>query len=694
MRTARAVALYTLWLRVIGTALFVIVLAVDRSWYGNEASVVGAVVAGVILRILHFPIGKYAYVSMSSILALGGAILFGPAISMLGIVAGVVVVETTLQRKSWLAAWVNSAREVLALIPAYGIYAAVLAVSEAAYALSVDAIPALSLFALLYYLLTRTLFYFTLGLRGKLSYDETQFILRYDAVSYGIILVATAAIVVTLALLPSRVWPFVIALLGFAGHTVRRILEEAVQAEQLNKIHAMESVITSNMSLDVSLAKLEVLTHRILDWNDFRVYRRSGDDFRLLYRGTAAESRGGEIPVALDDLRRDMSLESEPLLVRDGDRDPRTIHLPPTIRSLIIQPLWFGNEFLGTLELEHSKNRQYGRREVALVAACSHRVATAIHIADLRQPLVDTVDRIGAQVRGLRAAAEALRSTASAMARSTKAISSALSRQDQDVAEGLEATRELKEATKHVVEDSAEAATASGSASDTAARHRRTIAGAIERLVALNAFVTESAAKVDQLNTASRGIVKFLASIRELADLTNLLALNAAIEAARAGDQGRGFAEVAKEVRRLAEQSGQAAVEAGELVEEMQVHLVEVVEQMRRGREAVGGVEEMSAEGVEALDAIVEAAVDATRHAEQIAKTAERQQVAFELLGNRMDGVAEISSRNRADADKMMERAGEVETGADGLRRATQELDSIAVMLAEVTRRFTSESTT
>src|SRR5207248_10434625 len=95
----------------------------------------------------------------------------------------------------------------------------------------------------------------------------------------------------------------------------------------------------------------------------------------------------------------------------------------------------------------------------------------------------------------------------------------------------------------------------------------------------------------------------FIASIRELADMTNLLALNAAIEAARAGKHGKGFAVVADEVRRLAEQSGNAALEAGELVQDIHRQVGEVVEQMRRGQGNVGGGEGPSAGAWEARDA-------------------------------------------------------------------------------------------
>src|SRR5207244_11287784 len=115
----------------------------------------------------------------------------------------------------------------------------------------------------------------------------------------------------------------------------------------------------------------------------------------------------------------------------------------------------------------------------------------------------------------------------------------------------------------------------------------------------------------------SRRITGFIASIRELADMTNLLALNAAIEAARAGKHGKGFAVVAEEVRRLAEQSANAAPEAGELVQDIHRQVGEGVEQMRRGQVNGGGVEEISAGALEAQDALVAATAEGRAHAQR-----------------------------------------------------------------------------
>jgi methyl-accepting chemotaxis protein len=689
----RLVRAYSVYLRVFGIALFLIVPAVDRSWLA-EVEMVGVMfVMAAMVRPGQLALGKYAYVTLTPVVALVGALLLGPGIAVPGLTAGTFTADLMLLRKTAFASLVNACREVVGLMAAYGAFAAVLAATNNPPILSVEAIPAITVYVLSYYGLTRFLFYFTLAMRRKLEAHEAQFILRYEVLTYGIMSVAVAVIVLTVVLLPPMTWPFVGMLLLFGVYAIKRIIEEAVHAEQLAKVHAMESVLSSIADLDLSLVQLERLTHRILDWNDFRVYGRSDSELVLLYRGTEGANAGGEIPASLDELREQAVEQRKAIVIRDGDRDVRALRLPSSIQSLIIQPLQFGEQLLGTLELEHHKRREYERRQVALVEACAHRIATAIHIAQLRQPLVDTVQRIGVQVGSLGKAANAVRDAAKAMADSTRAIVMALSQQDADVAEGLSATRNLSEASRVVVSDSAEAAAASGKASDAAKRHRQTIAGAIERLVALKSFVGESSSKVDGLDAASRRIVRFLASIREQADMTNLLALNAAIEAARAGEHGRGFAEVAKEVRSLAEQSGNAAIEAGQLVEDMQVRLRQVVDQMSRGQATVGGVEDMSTEGLKALEQIVLATLEATGHASRIAATAEHQQESFSQLRDRMDEISGISTRNRQDADLMLDRVRDVEAGVDDLAVATSELDSIATMLAEVTRKFTTDGT-
>jgi methyl-accepting chemotaxis protein len=112
---------------------------------------------------------------------------------------------------------------------------------------------------------------------------------------------------------------------------------------------------------------------------------------------------------------------------------------------------------------------------------------------------------------------------------------------------------------------------------------------------------------------------------------------------------------------------------------------------MSRGQATVGGVEDMGTEGLKALEQIVVATLEATGHASRIATTAEHQQESLGQLRDRMDEISGISTRNRQDADLMLDRVRDVEAGVDDLAVATSELDSIATMLAEVTHKFTTD---
>jgi methyl-accepting chemotaxis protein len=159
----------------------------------------------------------------------------------------------------------------------------------------------------------------------------------------------------------------------------------------------------------------------------------------------------------------------------------------------------------------------------------------------------------------------------------------------------------------------------------------------------------------------------------------NLLALNAAIKR-RGPAKRQGVQVVADEVRHLAEQSANAAAEAGELVQDVHTQVGDVVEQMRRGQVNVGDVEELSAAALEALDAIVAATAEATAHAGRITAAAGEQNVAFDRLRERINAVASIAGQNRAEADDVATRAVQAAEGLTDLERATRDLEQVATM--------------
>jgi methyl-accepting chemotaxis protein len=137
--------------------------------------------------------------------------------------------------------------------------------------------------------------------------------------------------------------------------------------------------------------------------------------------------------------------------------------------------------------------------------------------------------------------------------------------------------------------------------------------------------VRESAHTVEALGARSNQIGAIVGTIEDIADQTNLLALNAAIEAARAGEQGRGFAVVADEVRALAERTTRATREIGEMIKAIQSETSGAVLSMEQGvREVEKGMDSSRRSG-DALEQILEGINEVTMQVHQIATAAEEQ---------------------------------------------------------------------
>ncbi|PYO39260.1 MAG: hypothetical protein DMD29_10040 [Gemmatimonadetes bacterium] len=690
MTVQRFVAIYGRALAYGGLVLLAAVLGTDSRWLHQIPEILVLFGACVALRGLHIPLSKYSYLTQTGLVALAGSLLVGLPATAVAVAGGTLIADWTWHRKPPRVAWINFGREVIALVVAYGVYAFVLEVAEIPPEPHSAIILPLFAFALAYFLSSRTLFYLSLLVRGKLELGERMLILRYEMLAYFATLIGTAAVVSVVVAWPPIAWVFVAPVLVGLGLLLKMMLEEAVSAEELNKIHAMEAVITSNLSLEDSFRRIERLAHRLVDWGDFRIYRRQDGGLALAYRSAIGREVRSDPSSDTVELRDAAVRAGETVVIDDVTRDQRVADAPLEVQSLVIVPLKFGDLVIGTLELEHHKRKAYRRKDVLTITTFANQLATAIHITELRRPLVETVERVTQQLQTLTHAAVALREAAKAVAASTEVIRGGVVAEEGEVSGGLAATETLSQVARRVSNDGAEAARASSAASDVAGKNRQQIRDAIERLVALKGFVGESSSKVQQLGQVSRRITGFIASIRELADMTNLLALNAAIEAARAGKHGKGFAVVAEEVRHLAEQSATAALEAGELVQDIHRQVGEVVEQMRRGQVNVGGVEELSAGALEALDAIVAATADATTHAQRIASAAGEQDEAFARLRQRINAVAEIASKNRGEADGVATRASEAARGLAELEQATRELEQVAGMLRELTRGFAS----
>jgi methyl-accepting chemotaxis protein len=665
-------------------------LVADPRWLQQPLASICLAAAVVALRAAPVRLSKYSYLTQSGIAALVGAACVGPAPVVLGLWSGVFVSDVLVLRKLPRAGLINAGREVLGFCAAFGPYAAVLHGSQDTL-FSLDLLPAAAVFVCAYFFSTRVLFYFTLLVRDKLEHAEKILILRWEIIAYLLTVIAAVVITISLSTLTPAGWLAVGLALGVLGILTRRILEEAIGAEDLNKVHLMEAAIARNATLQGSFDQIERLAYRLLDWGDFRVYRVTDGVARLAYRGELGRTNRGDPPQQIEPLRRQAIETRAPVMVKDVRRDPRILPMPG-VGSMVIHPIRFGDELLGTVEVDHPKRHVYGPKDLLALATLSNQMATAIHISELRRPLLSTVEQIGQQVSALARVTESLRGSAQALAAASEGMRQSTAELESFVAGGLRATDSLSSASREMAAEGQEAARASGTAADVATRNRVVIGQAIERLVGLKGFVSSSADQVATLGLLTQRITGFIGSIREIADLTNLIALNAAIEAARAGQEGRGFAVVADEVRDLAAQSLHAAGEARSLLEEIAGQVAAVSDQMERGRHAVAGVEELSADAAGALDAIVGTTSDAGRRAQAIAATAAQQLQAVGGLDGQIQRVATGAARTRSDTEALARHAREAAAGQADLDRAIRQLGDVASDLQRIARHFAVES--
>ncbi|BCG46618.1 Methyl-accepting chemotaxis sensor/transducer protein [Citrifermentans bremense] len=297
----------------------------------------------------------------------------------------------------------------------------------------------------------------------------------------------------------------------------------------------------------------------------------------------------------------------------------------------------------------------------------NNEISTIIRsIGSLQETLREIVSQISQTSEDLSRASHQVHSSAAQIAAGTEDVAS----QTNAVAV---ASEEMAATSGDIAENCMRAASNSSQATDTAQSGANVVHQTIEGMEVIAAKVKDAAGTVEGLGARSDQIGEIVGTIEDIADQTNLLALNAAIEAARAGEQGRGFAVVADEVRALAERTTRATREIGEMIKAIQSETRLAVAAMESSVTEVEKGTGFSMKSGEALEEITSRISEVTMQINQIVTAAEEQTATSGEISRNVQQVTEVIARNAHETAGTVTAAATLSSQADQLERLVRQ---------------------
>ena len=324
--------------------------------------------------------------------------------------------------------------------------------------------------------------------------------------------------------------------------------------------------------------------------------------------------------------------------------------------------------------------------ELGKLAASFNHMAQSLR--SILTAVNDSVQQLAASSEQLSASAEQTGKATEQIASTVQEMASGTDEQVSHAQESAAAAQEMSAGIEQIARHSRQVSEAAQHSSALAADGERSIQRAVQQMNTTSQSINSLASLVGSLGTRSQEIGNILEVITSISSQTNLLALNAAIEAARAGEHGRGFAVVADEVRKLAEQSSQSAQQIGELIGTIQAETASVVEVMDQSqKEVTQGIETVYEAG-RAFEQIQQAITEVAEKIREVSAAAQHMSARTMQVAQAVTGITELTLA-AADGTQSVSAAAEEQLAAmEEIASSALTLEKMANELQELIGTF------